>query len=142
VHHAGSVSISRERLLYNAASVLRENWTPMPDFFSRLSTYVANALRYWEPRRLIYNGTLAAVVLAHVVLAWPASREKLSPDLLMGFFLLAVLANVAYSAVYVVDLFVQFSGLDRPWPVGRPVLLFIGTAFAGIITHFVVQGEF
>jgi hypothetical protein len=114
----------------------------MPDFFSRLSTYVANALRYWEPRRLLYNGTLAAVVLAHVVLAWPASREKLSPDLLMGFFLLAVLANVAYSAVYVVDLFVQFSGLDRPWRVGRPVLLFIGTAFAAIITHFVVQGEF
>jgi hypothetical protein len=114
----------------------------MPDFFSRLSTYVANALRYWEPRRLLYNGTLAAVVLAHVVLAWPASREKLSPDLLMGFFLLAVLANVAYSAVYVVDLFVQFSGLDRPWRVGRAVLLFIGTAFAAIITHFVVQAEF
>ena len=114
----------------------------MTDWFSRLSTYVALALRYWEPRRLIYNGTLAAVVLAHFVLAWPASREKLSVDLLLGFFILAVVANVAYSAVYVVDLFVQFSGLDRPWRVGRPVLLFIGTAFAAIITHFVVQGQF
>jgi hypothetical protein len=114
----------------------------MTDLFSRLSASVANALRYWEPRRLIYNGTLAAVVLAHFVLAWPASREKLSVDLVLGFFILAVVANVAYSAVYVVDLFVQFSGLDRPWRVGRPVLLFIGTAFAAIITHFVVQGQF
>jgi hypothetical protein len=114
----------------------------MPDFFSRLSTYAANALRYWEPRRLIYNGALAAVVLAHIVLAWPASRGKLSVDLVLGFFLLAVIANVAYSAVYVVDLFVQFSGLDRPWRVGRPLLLLIGTTFAAIITHFVVQGEF
>jgi hypothetical protein len=114
----------------------------MTDLFSRLSTYVANALRYWEPRRLIYNGALAAVVLAHVVLGWPASRERLSVDLVLGFFILAVVANVAYSVVYVVDLFVQFSGLDRPWRVGRPVLLFIGTAFAAIITHFVVGGEF
>jgi hypothetical protein len=134
--------MSGDRLLYNARVVLRENWTPMTDLFSRLSTYVANALRYWEPRRLIYNGTLAAVVLAHFVLAWPASREKLSVDLVLGFFILAVVANVAYSAVYVVDLFVQFSGLVRPWRVGRPALLFIGTAFAAIITHFVVQGQF
>jgi hypothetical protein len=113
----------------------------MTDFFSRLSAYAANALRYWEPRRLIYNGALASVVLAHVVLAWPASREKLSVDLVLGLFILAVLANVAYSAVYAVDLFVQFSGLDRPWRVGRPVVLFIGTVFAAIITHFVMQGQ-
>src|SRR5262249_35208677 len=81
---------------------------PMTDFFSRLSTYAANALRYWEPRRLIYNGALAAVVLAHFVLAWPASRGKLTLDLVLGYFILAVVANGAYCAVYVVDLFVQF----------------------------------
>lgn len=114
----------------------------MTDFFSRLSEYAANALRYWEPRRLIYNAALAAVVLAHVVLAWPESRQKLSVDLVMGFFILAVLANVAYSAVYVVDLFVQFSGLDRPWRIGRPALLGIGTIFAATIAHFVLQAEF
>lgn len=114
----------------------------MSDFFSRLSSYAANALRYWEPRRLIYNGALAAVVLTHVVFGWPGSREKLSFDLMLGFFMLAVLANVAYSAVYVVDLFVQFAGLDGAWRVGRPVLLLVGTAFAATITHFVVQGTF
>ena len=114
----------------------------MTDFFSQLSTYAANALRYWEPRRLTYNGALAAVVLGHFVFGWPASRDKLSVDLVLGFFILAVLANVAYSAVYAVDLFVQFAGLDRPWRVGRSVLLFIGTAFAAVITHFILQGEF
>jgi hypothetical protein len=81
-------------------------------------------------------------VLGHFVLGWPASRGKLSVNLVLGFFILAVLANVAYSAVYAVDMFVQFAGLDRPWRVGRPVLLFIGTAFAAVITHFIVQGEF
>jgi hypothetical protein len=108
-------------------------------FISRLSRYAANALRYWEPRRLIYNAVLASVVVAHVLLAWPGSREKLSFDLLLGMFILAVLANVAYCAVYVVDVFVQFSGLPA-WRRGRVALLIVGTAFAATITHFVVQG--
>jgi hypothetical protein len=114
----------------------------MHDFFSRLSAYAANALRYWEPRRLIYNGALAVVVLAHVVLAWPGASEKITMDLLLGLFFMAVLANGAYCAVYPVDLFVQFAGLDAAWRVGRPVLLAVGTAFAATITHFIVQASF
>jgi len=111
-------------------------------FISRLSTYVASALRYWEPRRLIYNAALASVVLAHFVAAWPGSREKMSLDLLLGAFILAVVANIAYCAVYVPDLFVQFSGLQEAWRRARVVVLIVGTAFAMTITHFVVQGTF
>jgi hypothetical protein len=109
-------------------------------FIARLSTYAANALRYWEPRRLVYNAVLASVVAAHIVLGWPGSREKLSVDVLLGMFLLAVLANVAYCAVYAADLFVQFAGLDAAWRRGRVLLLIIGTAFAATITHFIAQG--
>jgi hypothetical protein len=108
-------------------------------FIQRLSTYAANALRYWEPRRLAYNVVLALVVATHVLLEWPGSREKLTADVLLGMFLLAVLANVAYCAVYVVDLFVQFSGLDAAWRRGRVLVLIVGTAFAATITHFIVQ---
>jgi hypothetical protein len=117
------------------------NQTDTRSFFTRLSAYAADALRYWEPRRLIYNGVLAAVVLGHVFLGWPASREKMSFDVLLGAFVLAVLANVAFCAVYAIDLFVQFSGLDAEWRVGRVILLIVGTAFAAAITHFVVQGN-
>jgi hypothetical protein len=111
-------------------------------FFGRLSAYAANALRYWEPRRLIYNAVLALVVLGHFMARWPASRNALSMDLALGVFMLAVLANIAYCAVYVPDLFVQFSGLDAAWRRGRVLLLIIGTAFAGAITHFVAPGLF
>ena len=111
-------------------------------FIGRLSSYAANALRYWEPRRLIYNGVLAGVVLAHVFVRWPGSREKISVDILLGMFILAVLANVAYCAVYAAYLFVQFAGLDAPWRRGRVALLIVGTAFAATITHFIVQGSF
>jgi hypothetical protein len=113
-----------------------------PSILARLSGYAANGLRYWEPRRLIYNGVLAVVVLAHFTLAWPGSREKLSLNLALGIFLLAVLANIAYCAAYLGDLFVQFSGLHEAWRRGRVVLLAIGTMFAAAITHFFAMGIF
>ena len=90
-------------------------------FFHRLSRYAATALRYWEPRRIVYNAALAAVVGMHVFLAWPLSRDKLTVDQFLGMFILAVLANVAYCAVYPVDLFVQFSGVDTVWRAWRTV---------------------
>jgi hypothetical protein len=112
------------------------------DFFARLSGYVANALRYWEPRRLVYNAVLAVVVLGHVAADWPTARQGLSVDFVLGLFILAVIANVAYCAVYVCDLFVQFSGLNEAWRRGRVALLIVGTAFAATITHFVASGMF
>jgi hypothetical protein len=95
-----------------------------------------------EPRRLVYNVVLASVVVAHLLLAWPASRERMPLDFFLSVFILAVLANVAYCAVYLADLFVQFSGLDAAWRRGRVILLIVGTAFAATITHFVSQGFF
>lgn len=115
---------------------------PRENFFARLSAYAANALRYWEPRRVIYNAALGLVVLGHFLFAWPMSRDKISFDVVLGVFILAVLANVAYCAVYVVDLFVQFSGLDDAWKRGRPVLLVVGTAFAATLAHFFSKGFF
>jgi hypothetical protein len=109
-------------------------------FLSRLSTYVANALRYWEPRRLVYNGVLALVVLVEIALK--RASQQVTFDLLLGLFILAVLANVAYCAAYAVDLFVQFSGLDAPWRRGRILVLVIGIAFGAALAHFFVQGMF
>jgi hypothetical protein len=103
---------------------------------------MANGLRYWEPRRFIYNAVLALVVAAHMFLAGPGSRDKLSIDLALGIFLLAVLANVCYCAAYVPDVFVQFSGLHQAWRTGRVVVLLVGTAFAATITHFFAKGMF
>jgi hypothetical protein len=105
-------------------------------FIARATGHVADALRYWEPRRLIYNAVLAAVVLGHVLVGWPESKLALSMNVLLGLFFLGVLANVCYCAVYLVDLFVQFSGLRGAWLKWRAALLAVGTAFAAVIAHF------
>lgn len=115
----------------------------MPDAVTTRPTFgelAGNALRYWEPRRLLYNLALTAVVVGHVVARWPASKIFLTRDTFLGLFLLAVLANMAYCAAYAVDLFVQFSGLRAEWPRWRWVVLATGTAFAAAIAHFITLG--
>jgi len=104
------------------------------------AAFAAEALRYWEPRRLIYNLVLASVVTAHVVARWPASRVLLERDHVLALFLLAVLANIPYCAAYAVDLFVQSSELRAPWRRRRWLVFAIGTAFAAVLTHFFMLG--
>jgi hypothetical protein len=101
-----------------------------------------NAIWFWEPRRVIYNLVLAVIVIAYFVAAYPASKGMVSVDFSLGIFLLAVIANVAYCAAYLVDIFVQMSGFREVWERVRWVLFVIGTAFAAIITRFVAMGMF
>src|SRR5262245_60565816 len=95
-----------------------------------------NAIRYWEPRRVIYNGVLAAIVLGYFAAAWPASREAVTLDHVMSLFVLAVLANLCYCSAYVVDIFAQLSDFRGLWLRWRWILLAIGLVFASILTRF------
>jgi hypothetical protein len=98
--------------------------------------YLSNAIRYWEPRRILYNLLLAAIVVIHFVRGLPFSKTALEVNSLLLLFLLAVLANVAYCAAYVPDVFAQMSGLRDSWLRYRWIVLVVGLAFAGVLTHF------
>lgn len=103
---------------------------------------LTDAIRYWEPRRLAYNALLAAVVATYFVLDYPRSKTALSLDMALLLFLLGVLANVAYCAAYVVDLFAQASGFRDQWRTYRWILFSIGVLFAGVLTRFWAVGLF
>jgi hypothetical protein len=107
-----------------------------------LREYATNAIRYWEFRRLLYNLVLAGIVLIYFALNYPHSRSVISLDGILAVFLLAVLANVAFCAAYVVDLFAQASGLREVWLKYRWVLFAIGLAFAATLTRFFAMGMF
>ncbi len=101
-----------------------------------------DAIRFWERARILYNLSLAAIVVAHFMAGYPASKAVLSIDFALGLFLLAVAANIAYCAAYLVDLFAQASGFRDFWRRYRWLLFIIGTTFAAIITHFMAGGMF
>src|SRR5882757_2437224 len=103
---------------------------------------LTEAIRYWEPRRLVYNAVLAVIVLSYFVLGLPRSKSAIELNHILLVFLLAVLANVAYCAAYLVDVFAQSSGLRDTWLKYRWVLLLIGISFAGVITRFFAIGMF
>jgi hypothetical protein len=72
-------------------------------------TVGGDTIRYWEPQRILYNGVLLLVVATRYWANLPASRAVANADSLQVLFVLAVLANVAYCAAYIVDVVVQMS---------------------------------
>jgi hypothetical protein len=107
-----------------------------------LREYVTDAISFWEPWRIAYNLALAAIVAIYFVLSYPSSRKMLSLDFCLGLFLLAVIANVAYCAAYIVDIFAQTSRFREQRQRYRMILFAIGTTFAAVITRFVAMGMF
>ena len=53
-----------------------------------------------------------------------------------------MVANIAYCAAYLVDIFAQASGFRELWREYRWVLFAVGTTFAAIITHFIAGRMF
>ncbi|MGP8033183.1 MAG: hypothetical protein ACLPQ6_03475 [Steroidobacteraceae bacterium] len=100
-----------------------------------------DALRYWEPLRIGYNGVLALVVLGWIVFTWPHFRSALTWGSLLALFVLAVLANVCYCAAYLIDVPVQYSSYRTSWRRRRWVLWLIGVIFAAIIAFYWVADE-
>ena len=103
---------------------------------------VTGAIRYWEPRRLLYNAVLAAIVLNYFGIYYPTSKSFLSVYSVLGLFLLVVLANVAYCAAYPVDIFVCASSYRDQWRKHRRVIFMIGLLFAAIITRYFLRLEY
>lgn len=113
-----------------------------PNLRPTFSEMATNAIRFWEPMRVVYNLVLAGVVVGHTALYWQAWRELLSVDLVLWLFMLAVMANLCYCAAYIVDLFVQFSDFRAWWRWLRWGLFLLGTSFAAVLTRFFVTGQF
>jgi hypothetical protein len=103
---------------------------------------ISSAIRYWEPLRVVYNIILAAVVGIYFWVGWPASKLTLTTDSILVLFLLAVLANVAYCAAYLVDIFAQMSNFREAWNLARWIVFIVGTAFAAVLTRFFAFGMF
>src|SRR5260370_37113346 len=86
-----------------------------------------DAIRFWEPRRLIYNLVLAAVVVIWIAASWPHFRPMVTLHSLLLLSILALLANACYCAAYLLDISMHGlsarTGLKRQrsglWVIGR-----------------------
>ena len=108
---------------------------------------LANAVRYWERRRVSYNALLTAVAVSWVVLTWPHFRSvrllgipprETHPALLI-LVILCFLANVCYCAAYLVDIPLQLT--FAAWRNYRWMLLLVGTLFAVLVENYWIADE-
>jgi hypothetical protein len=107
-----------------------------------LRAALSDAIRYWEWRRITYNLALVAVVGTVFLAYLPTSRNGLNLVNLQWLFVLAVLANIAYCAAYVVDIVAQLSAFRSSWIRFRWVVLVIGIAFAAVLANYFSHGIF
>ncbi|MDH4036051.1 MAG: hypothetical protein OEX18_06470 [Candidatus Krumholzibacteria bacterium] len=105
----------------------------------------ANPLReaalYWEPRRIWYNVALAALAAGWVVFTWPHFQHALTLQHALQLLVLAALANVCYSAAYLVDIPLQQSSFAATWRKRRWMLWVWGTLLALLISCYWIADE-
>lgn len=107
-----------------------------------MSEILTDAIRYWEPRRVLYNVVLASIVIVLFVAHWPGSADRITINLIELLFVLAGLANIAYCAAYVPDVVAQSSAFRSPWKRYRWMLFAVGVLFASILAHFFASKMF
>ena len=103
--------------------------------------FLVDAIRFWEPRRLVYNLILAVVVVVWIVASWPHFRPALTLHSLLLLSILALLANVCYCAAYLVDLPMQSLSVGDALRRQRWVLWVIGTLFAILLANYWIADE-
>ena len=100
-----------------------------------------DAIRYWEPRRLVYNAVLSAIALVWIAASWPHFRPALTLRSFFALAILALLANVCYCAAYLVDVAMQSSAIAALWSRRRWVLWFAGMLFAILLENYWIADE-
>lgn len=113
-------------------------WAGRPRTFKAA---IREAMRYWEPRRIVYNVALAAVVVAWIALTWPHFRPALTLQGLFALLVLAAVANACYCAAYLADLAMQRSPFYATWRHARWALWLAGTFFAVVLAWYWIADE-
>jgi hypothetical protein len=117
---------------------------PTPPPAALTSRNILNdGLRYWEPRRVVYNLLLTVVVISQLtsLQAWP---QMATLKAMLGLIVCCAAANLCYCSAYLVDFPLQHSDFRESWLHHRGILFFagciLGCALTALTVPFLLQG--
>lgn len=99
------------------------------------------AVRFWEPRRIIYNALLLVVCAIWVIATWPHFRPAITWFTLLQLTVLALIANACYCAAYLVDIPLLWSSASSSLKQLRWGLWAAGTLFAIVLANYWIADE-
>ncbi len=99
------------------------------------------AIRYWEPRRLVYNLLLSAVAVGWLVFTWPRLRPAFSLIPALQMAALALIANLLYSLAYLAELALSGAAARAALPYLRGAIWVLGTVLAIILENYWIADE-
>jgi hypothetical protein len=116
---------------------IKNPFSPVDSFRQSLT----DAIRFWEPLRVVYNFVLTTVVVAWLIATWPHFRVALNLHSLLLLSVLALLANACYCAAYFVDIPMHRSSLSTVWKHRRWGLWLAGMLFAIVLANYWIADE-
>jgi hypothetical protein len=99
------------------------------------------AIRFWEPRRLIYNLLLLAVTVTWVLATWPHFRPAMNLIAALQISVLGLLANVCYSAAYLMEFALQGASSGKLRQSLRWAVWLVGTILAFVLANYWIADE-
>ena len=102
---------------------------------------LADAARFWEPRRLLYNLLLLGVVLVWVTRTWPHFRPAITLESLGILTVLALLANLCYCAGYLAEILIQNATSSVAWNRQRWAIWVFGMLLAILFENYWIADE-
>jgi hypothetical protein len=103
--------------------------------------YFSSAWKFWEPKRAVYNLILAIFVVGWIVVTWPHFRPAFNWGDFGRLLILAAIANVCFSAAYILDLLAQqISKPSAMWAI-RWTTFCVGMALAALLTNYWIADE-
>ncbi len=106
---------------------------------AKFRTFLTQALKFWEPARLIYNIWLILILFFYLNRSGAFALLK-SPEFLANCTIFAVLANVLYSLAYIPDLVLRYSLLSpKVKRIGVWIIFALGLLVATIMTRFIAD---
>ncbi len=100
-----------------------------------------STLHYWESRRISYNLLLAANFVFWIAWTWPRFRPGMTLQSFGILAVLALLANLCYSAAYLGDAVARAVLAGKALVRSRQFLWIAGTVFAILFETYWIHDE-
>jgi len=102
---------------------------------------LADAIRFWERARVLYNLILVGILAVWLIATWPHFRPAMHWFHLLQLIALGLIANALYCAAYIVDIPMQSSSIAADWRRWRWALFTLGTVLALLLTNYWIADE-